>query len=421
MLVIFLPLTVAALMIGCFTFWLQDERQSASLRTAEFESIGRGAMAIESSVQDVAVDLVYLSQQASLIDFLDSGSASAREEVASDFLAFSRVKRLYDQVRYIDQTGREVVRVNYELGRPRVVAATQLQDKNNDYYVIDARNLKKCEVYVSPLDLNIEGGVVEEPLNPVIRLATAVFDRSGNRRGLVILNYFGQDMLGEFNRAAYTIADHAMLVNPGGYWLQHPDSSLRWGFMYGREDTLGRYFPRVWETLQGRDSGQEYIDGGLWTWQTVYPLVEGQKTSFGRAELSGGPAPGEKLYYWKVISFLPQEMISQQRQPRLAGYLGLTAGFVVFLLLGCILLARSRHARALLQVDLARHVTELEKALAEVRTLRGILPICMYCHKIRTDQASWQRLEQYLGQHTDAELSHGICPECERKYFPEDV
>lgn len=69
-----------------------------------------------------------------------------------------------------------------------------------------------------------------------------------------------------------------------------------------------------------------------------------------------------------------------------------------------------------LQADLARRIRELSEALAHVRTLQGILPICMYCHKIRTDQESWDRIEHYIAEHSDAEFSHGICPDCMRKY-----
>jgi phosphoserine phosphatase RsbU/P len=61
---------------------------------------------------------------------------------------------------------------------------------------------------------------------------------------------------------------------------------------------------------------------------------------------------------------------------------------------------------------LAKRVSELQDALSHVNTLQGILPICMTCHKIRNDHESWERLDEYLGDHTDAEISHGLCPEC---------
>ena len=54
-------------------------------------------------------------------------------------------------------------------------------------------------------------------------------------------------------------------------------------------------------------------------------------------------------------------------------------------------------------------------ALDEIRTLRGIIPICAWCKKIRDDKGYWEKLETYIGAHTQAEFSHGICPECANK------
>jgi hypothetical protein len=60
---------------------------------------------------------------------------------------------------------------------------------------------------------------------------------------------------------------------------------------------------------------------------------------------------------------------------------------------------------------------QLENSLAEIRTLRGMLPVCSWCHKVRDDQGLWTQVELYLAQHTDTRLTHGICPECEQRYF----
>lgn len=61
----------------------------------------------------------------------------------------------------------------------------------------------------------------------------------------------------------------------------------------------------------------------------------------------------------------------------------------------------------------------LERALAEIKTLRGFLPICCHCKKIRDDKGYWQQIEQYVRAHTEAEFSHGICPECLDKHYPD--
>jgi hypothetical protein len=64
-------------------------------------------------------------------------------------------------------------------------------------------------------------------------------------------------------------------------------------------------------------------------------------------------------------------------------------------------------------------VLDLQKALSEVKTLQGIIPICSHCKKIRDDHGSWQSLEQYIHEHSDAQFSHGVCQDCAQKYYPD--
>jgi phosphoserine phosphatase RsbU/P len=65
-----------------------------------------------------------------------------------------------------------------------------------------------------------------------------------------------------------------------------------------------------------------------------------------------------------------------------------------------------------LQQKLAERVSELQAALANVKQLRGLLPICSYCKRIRGDDQYWQQVEGYIAAHSDAQFSHGICPSC---------
>jgi len=64
-------------------------------------------------------------------------------------------------------------------------------------------------------------------------------------------------------------------------------------------------------------------------------------------------------------------------------------------------------------------ILKLQKAIGEIKTLRGILPICAHCKKIRDDQGYWNQLESYIQSHSEADFSHGVCEECLRKYYPE--
>ena len=64
------------------------------------------------------------------------------------------------------------------------------------------------------------------------------------------------------------------------------------------------------------------------------------------------------------------------------------------------------------QADLAAKVDELRHAIEHIKTLRGVVPICAWCKKIRDDEGYWKQLELYVREHTEAEFSHGICPSC---------
>ncbi len=64
-------------------------------------------------------------------------------------------------------------------------------------------------------------------------------------------------------------------------------------------------------------------------------------------------------------------------------------------------------------------IDALQKALAEVKTLRGFLPICASCKKIRDDNGYWNQIEAYIRDHSEVEFSHGICPDCAKKLYPE--
>jgi len=86
------------------------------------------------------------------------------------------------------------------------------------------------------------------------------------------------------------------------------------------------------------------------------------------------------------------------------------------------LLCRSlRYAieRKRLSMQLEKTVEELRDAMSEVKTLSSLLPICCYCKKIRDDRGYWQSLELYFLEHSDMRFSHGLCPECLEKYYPE--
>jgi hypothetical protein len=82
-----------------------------------------------------------------------------------------------------------------------------------------------------------------------------------------------------------------------------------------------------------------------------------------------------------------------------------------------ILSARLKRERV--EEALREKVEELRQALDQIKTLRGIVPICSSCKKIRDDQGYWNQVEVYVSEHTEADFTHSICPDCARKLYPE--
>jgi len=87
-----------------------------------------------------------------------------------------------------------------------------------------------------------------------------------------------------------------------------------------------------------------------------------------------------------------------------------------------------RELRIAVEIALYKHtmdaekeklIAELQKALATIKRLQGILPICASCKKIREDNGHWTQVESYIREHSEAEFSHGLCPECAKKLYPD--
>lgn len=90
---------------------------------------------------------------------------------------------------------------------------------------------------------------------------------------------------------------------------------------------------------------------------------------------------------------------------------------VAFIALGVVLFCKVTNP---LIEGLQDSVGKLEKALAEVKTLRGIIPICSFCKKIRDDEGYWKQVEVYFAERSEANFSHGICPVCMQQHYPEE-
>jgi len=287
-----------------------EERVNVKLETA----------LIENNLEEIISDLRFLSQQNELLGMLDQESVATEYKglIAAEYRELSRQKQKYDQIRFIDVAGMEKVRVDFNKGDLAIVPEQGLQDKGNRYYFKDTLALLRGEIFISPFDLNIEHGKIEEPVKPMIRLGTPVFDGKNRKRGIVILNYLGDRLLKALNESSEMSPGNVMLVNLDGYWLCSPNAGDEWGFMFPeRQDRkFSADFPEAWKKILFSQKTQIENEKGLFTSATVYPVKGEYKSSSGSADARGDSHKRLKAdeYFWKVISFLPQKTLETGTQ-----------------------------------------------------------------------------------------------------------
>lgn len=316
----FIKVYIPLALVLTITIWvsasLRAELYLSSYQAAENARVDIARGLIDQDFAVVSSDLKIIANMLVLKRFLDSGGATEYQQLSHQLLEVAKTTGRYDQIRYLDAGGQEVVRINYNNGHPYEVPRRELQNKAGRYYFNDAIKLSRGEMFVSPLDLNIEHDQIEVPFKPMIRFGMPVFDSAGNKRGIVLLNYFGDDLLGHF-REAMGSGEHyrAMLLNSDGYWLSSDKMEDAWGFMFGKpERTFAHDFPAEWSQIVREERGSLMTDKGLFVFDTVYPLRAGDWSSSGSPQANAVSPHTLRAhdYFWKIVEYTPAEVLAEQ-------------------------------------------------------------------------------------------------------------
>ncbi len=307
-LLMFLPLLLVSGALVGGLYWNRERNEQLQLEHNEREQVKVLGEIIAADFKSVVSDLMTLADARTLkalVQMADEADrlAPARAALAEDYALFVQRKQLYDQLRYLDATGNEIVRINLVDRKAVIVPQQNLQGKGNRYYVQQTRGLGQVEVFVSPLDLNVEEGQVEQPPKPTIRFATPVFDEAGQRRGMVVLNYLGDKLLAKLRLQSEGALVKPQLLNAEGYWLAGPNPADEWSFMFPEQpERFDRSFahdwPDEWQRMHEVEAGQFRSASGLYTFRTVFPL----RSLVGGPSEAGVPAPLRASYQWKLVS-----------------------------------------------------------------------------------------------------------------------
>lgn len=223
--------------------------------------------------------------------------AGMRTRIEREFSAFAQAYPYIYQIRYLDLRGREVVRVDRRNGGIYNVPERELQDKSDRYYVRDALAMAPGEIYVSPLDPNVEHGRPEYPEKPVIRVGTPIIDGSGVTRGLLIVNLHAEIILDQVRNMADARNGTAFLFNRSGFYLSRSaDGPSDGGSRMRSIDDLNNFPPSLLsKILEGHHSAEMIGD-----WIVAYaPITVRPPAAAGR----------NKPVEWAIMLAYPRDKL----------------------------------------------------------------------------------------------------------------
>ena len=178
---------IVLFIVFALLYRVEAEKNRTLSMASAWQSVNLSVQFITDELTHAVSDLDLLTRQNELVELSSSVDTRAGARLKEQFIALLEAHRVYDQARFIGADGREVVRVNFNDGAPAQVPLNKLQDKSDRYYFEHTMELEPGHVYLSPFDLNLEYGVLEQPQKPALRLSTPVSDASGHKLGLFIL------------------------------------------------------------------------------------------------------------------------------------------------------------------------------------------------------------------------------------------
>ncbi|MEZ2302426.1 MAG: methyl-accepting chemotaxis protein [Microcoleus sp.] len=221
------------------------------------------------------------------------------------FSSLMEVKPYYMQLRYIDEKGNELVRVDSDGKNIKILPDNQLQNKaGRDYFYLTMK-LKPGEIYVSQLNLNQEYGKIEIPYKPTIRYATPIFDTKGQRKGILIANALGQSLIDIAKELKHQDADQVFMLNQDGYYIHHSNPEKEWGSEIKTDENLHKDYSEyiVNQILSGGQGNVELRDIVI-SYYTIFPIKDNKQRFFVIVHQANKSSLFDSILWFKIIGTL---------------------------------------------------------------------------------------------------------------------
>ncbi len=349
---LFVPWLVFILVTSFLIYQQLLQSQTEPLENLSRITISKTSNTIYSSVSNVKRDLIFLANHEKTQRTILSPTLSNKNSLAVFFQAFSEASGVYGQIRWIDNTGMEQLRINLKERKAIIVDHDSLQSKAKRYYFLESLKLKEDEFYFSPMDLNVEYNEIEIPWKPVLRAVTPIYRDDGTRAGFIVLNYLTSNLLETLRETSKTTDIDLFLINQQGYWLLSPQRSHEWGFMFNkRELNMAVTYPSSWRQINQTDAGLFIDKNGMWNHEKI--ALSNDK---------------QHMFHWKLVSNLSKEKLNVIFNRVLLQTLAIMTAFIFLAFFVCHKIAKSVVQLQYTNQNLRQKSQELAHSKKELET-----------------------------------------------------
>ncbi len=306
----FVPVFFLFTVVCSLVLWVYIHGEKNRFELREHSILNMTASAMVQDFSTVISDLLYLRDSLALNRYINHTDIWALRDLKEEIHSFGVAKQYYYQIRYIDKSGHEIIKIKQGDTHIKIVDDSRLQDKSSRYYFKNTIRLKKGEIFLSSLDFNMERGVIEKPIKQVLRFATPVFDDLGRQRGFIIVNYRASKMLIAAAEKFMASTGKAHILDEDGQYLISPESP-EYKNIFIKQHMHGDSFaadkPIVWEQIKRQKQGSFTEGSYTYMIHTINPIDNYNSQRKSRGKIHGERVERDisKEYQWILVTEVP--------------------------------------------------------------------------------------------------------------------
>jgi PAS domain S-box-containing protein len=265
------------------------------------ENVAKDSTVIEHQIADARSNLMAIATTPPVQGIIRAKDNGGRDPLTGEttdiwlarfekiFTAFISFHPGYAYIRYIDEKGNEIIRVDLEGGRVRTAPRSELETRSGYSYFKERLKLKQGEIYYSDVSLAKKNEQFVFPYKPQFRLSTPLYDDKQRVRGMIILNLYASSLFASLTPEMNGTKKY--LINQNGYFLVHPDKSKEFGFDLGSDYTIRNSHPLLAKELKIKDVFAEHHKQHIGGFHKIFF------------------DPANKDRYWAVIYEIPESVV----------------------------------------------------------------------------------------------------------------